>query len=240
MNLTLDIGNTRTKWALFQEDTLSDHGVTTTEGLAHLCGQVAWQRAIVCASGNADLRPLTLTGRPVHLLSHTSKLPIAIDYATPETLGADRIASACGAWRLHPYANSLIIDAGTCITVDFVDASGTYRGGAILPGIDMKFHALHTFTARLPLLENVTGEQNVVTGRSTDQSITAGVLTATRFGVEGFVRHYRSLHGLVNVLVTGGDAERLVEEGSLARLTVERHPNLVMTGLNEILKENEK
>ena len=214
MNLTLDIGNTRTKWALFQEDTLADHGVTTTEGLAHLCGQVAWQRAIVCASGNADLRPLTLTGRPVHLLSHSSKLPITIDYATPETLGADRIASACGAWRLHPHANSLIIDAGTCITVDFVDASGTYRGGAILPGIDMKFHALHTFTA--------------------------GVLTATRFGVEGFVRHYRSLHGQVDVLVTGGDAERLVEEGSLARLTVERHPNLVMTGLNEILKENEK
>ena len=104
----------------------------------------------------------------------------------------------------------------------------------------MKFHALHTFTARLPLLENVTGEQNVVTGRSTDQSIVAGVLTATRFAVEGFVRHYRSLHGQVNVLVTGGDAERLIEEGSLARLTVERHPNLVMTGLNEILKENEK
>ena len=149
MNLTLDIGNTRTKWALFQEDTQADHGVTTTEGLAHLCGQVAWQRAIVCASGNADLRPLTLTGRPVHLLSHSSKLPIAIDYATPETLGADRIASACGAWRLHPHANSLIIDAGTCITVDFVDASGTYRGGAILPGIDMKFHALHTAGGRV-------------------------------------------------------------------------------------------
>ena len=68
----------------------------------------------------------------------------------------------------------------------------------------------------------------------------AGVLTATRFAVEGFVRHYRSLHGQVNVLVTGGDAERLIEEGSLAQLTVERHPNLVMTGLNEILKENEK
>ena len=240
MNLTLDIGNTRTKWALFQEDTLVDHGVTTTEGLAHLCGQVAWQRAIVCASGNADLRPLTLTGRPVHLLSHSSKLPIAINYATPETLGADRIASACGAWRLHPHANSLIIDAGTCITVDFVDASGTYRGGAILPGIDMKFHALHTFTAKLPLLQNDDTYPHPATGRNTQQSMGAGVYAATLFALQGFIGHYRSLDPSTKVVVTGGDASLLWQEGlkNIPDSIIE--PHLLLMGLNEIMKQNEE
>lgn len=237
MNLTLDIGNTRIKWALFQGDTLTDHGVVTPAELPALCARHPWQRAAVCASGQADLTPLTQTGRPLHLLTHTSPLPITLDYATPHTLGPDRIASACGAWQLHPHANSLIIDAGTCITIDYLDASGTYRGGAILPGIDMKFHALHTFTAKLPLLENVESEQQVVTGQNTTQSITAGVLTATRFAVQGFIRHYCSHYGSVNILLTGGDADRLAAQGDPQLRSAIRQPNLVHIGLNTILNE---
>ncbi len=237
MNLTLDIGNTRIKWALFDGPRLADQGVTDAPQLAALVHRLTWSRAAVCASGEADLSPLLDTGRPVHRLAADSPLPITLDYATPQTLGPDRIAAACGAWALFPGTDCIIIDAGTCITIDHLDASGTYRGGAILPGIEMKFHALHTFTARLPLLEQIDGSAAPVTGRTTAESILAGVFTATRFAVEGFVQHYRSRCASARVLLTGGDAARLCAAGAPVLQHAEQLPSLVMTGLNSILKE---
>ena len=101
----------------------------------------------------------------------------------------------------------------------------------------MKVRALHTFTAKLPLLENIGGEEECVAGRSTRESMTAGVLTATRYEVEGFVRHYRQLDERVQVLLTGGDAERLLGDGRLQMDNMSTEPHLVMIGMNEILKK---
>ena len=134
----------------------------------------------------------------------------------------------------------MIVDAGTCITVDYLDGAGVYRGGAILPGFEMKFRALHTFTAKLPLLTTVDAAQEPVTGRSTQESMEAGVLTATRYAVEGFVTHYRKHAPDTRVLLTGGDADWLWGEGRLRVSDCVWEPYLVMIGLNEILKENEK
>lgn len=239
MNLTLDIGNTRIKWALFEGENLREHGTVDAEKVEQLCA-LPWRQAAVCASGHACLGKLEATGRPLLRLSHTTPMPITLDYATPSTLGPDRIAAACGAWKLMGGKNCVIIDAGTCITIDFLDCHGCYHGGAILPGVDMKFHALHTFTAQLPLLENVDGHGSIVTGRSTAESITAGVLTATRFAVEGFLRHYRAAYGPVAVLLSGGDAPRLVAEPTPLLQTAQILPHIVLTGLNTILNENEK
>lgn len=240
MNLALDIGNTRIKWGLFDGDTLVRQGTAERDRLAPLAGELPWRRAAVCASGIADLTPLEATGRQVLRLSHSTPMPINLDYATPHTLGADRIAAACGAWSVCGGSHCVVIDAGTCITIDYLDDAGCYHGGAILPGFEMKFRALHTFTARLPLLPSVDGRNNIVTGRDTAQSIEAGVVTATRFAVEGFVRHYRTGCDAVRVLLTGGDAARLVASGmdELPNATV--LPNLVLTGLNTILHENEQ
>ena len=99
----------------------------------------------------------------------------------------------------------------------------------------MKFRALHTFTAKLPLLENVDPCQLYVTGRSTHESMAAGVLTATRYEVEGFVRHYRLRDPAIQVLLTGGDAERLRGEGMLQVDNLVVEPHLVMIGLNEVI-----
>ena len=176
----------------------------------------------------------------LHILTSRSRLPIALDYATPHTLGPDRIAAACGAWQAFPGQNCLVVDAGTCITIDFIDSTATYRGGAILPGIAMKFQALHTFTAKLPLLENIDAQSDILTGRSTHESILAGVLTATRLAVQGFVCRYREAYGDIQVLLTGGDAEPLWGEGLLAIDNCTIHPWLVMNGLNEIINANEK
>ncbi len=237
MNLVLDIGNTRIKWALFEADRRADHGTVAPAELGSLGRRLPWERAAVCASGSADLHELEAIGRPVHRLSHTSPIPITLDYATPQTLGPDRIAAACGAWSLYPGSNCVIIDAGTCITIDLLDASGIYHGGAILPGLEMKLRALHTFTARLPLLQHVNPAGDIVTGRSTSESIVAGVFTATRFAVEGFVQHYTTHYGAVQVLLSGGDATLLKAGGTAALQAAEVLPHLVLTGLNTILNE---
>ncbi len=235
MNLAIDKGNTRLKWALFEGDRLvrmSEEG----EGLP----DVRVEAAIVCATGRLDVSELKLPTDHVTVLSSQTRLPIALDYATPETLGPDRIAAACGARKLCPDRGCVIVDAGTCITIDYLDRDGIFRGGAILPGIEIKFRALHTFTAKLPLLTSVDAERALVTGRSTQESMEAGVLTATRYAVEGFVAHYRENQPDTKMLLTGGDANWVWGEGLLRVRDCLWEPHLVMIGLNEILKENEK
>lgn len=235
MYLTVDKGNTRMKWALFEGDRLvrlSETGEPLPrEGV---------ERAIVCATGALELESLGLEAERVTVLTADTPLPIALDYATPETLGPDRIAAACGARCLCQGRGCVIVDAGTCITVDYLDAAGVFRGGAILPGIEIKFRALHTFTAKLPLLTTVDATQEPVTGRTTREAMEAGVLTATRFAVEGFVAHYREREPGARVLLTGGDANWLWGEGRLRVEDCVWEPYLVMIGLNEILKENER
>ena len=236
MNLAIDIGNTRMKWALFDGDRMADHGTAEASQLAEVCRSHAWKRGILCATGACDLASVGC----LHILSSHSHLPIALDYATPDTLGPDRIAAACGAWHDFPGRNCMIIDAGTCITIDFVHCTGTYRGGAIMPGLAMKFRALHTFTAKLPLLDNIDAQNAILTGRTTKESILAGVLTATRLALQGFYNQYHKAFGDIQVLLTGGDAERLWGEGLLDIESCALHPWLVLNGLNEILNANEE
>ena len=236
MNLTIDIGNTRLKWALF------DHNRIVQTGVGHPL-PVA-EHVIVSATGPAQgLTVGTAHGdAPVDLsalIACRRPLPIVLDYATPHTLGPDRVAAACGAWQMAAGSPCVIIDAGTCITIDYLDASGVYRGGAIMPGILMKFRALHTFTAKLPLLERVE-DCRVATGRTTEESIAAGVLTATVFAVEGFVRHYRDAAPRVQLLLTGGDAGWLAAALERDGLPCRVEPHLVMTGMNAILNSEQK
>ena len=242
MNLAVDIGNTRMKWALFEGDRMvkADVAERDADGHCDLCG--LWQqmgvtvdRAMVCATGKLNLDKLVLGTERVEVLSCGTPMPIALDYATPATLGPDRIAAACGARKMCEGRGCVIVDAGTCITVDYLDADGVFRGGAILPGVEMKFRALHTFTAKLPLYTDVDFRQEPVTGRSTQESMEAGVLTATRFAVEGFVSYYREKEPDTAVLLTGGDANWVWGEGRLRVDNCVWEPYLVMIGLNEIM-----
>jgi len=225
MNLTIDIGNTRVKWALFDGDRLVEKGaglpLPEADSTVYCAtGEIPAELRQALPEGALDFRQATADYR---------HLPIAIDYATPQTLGPDRVAAACGAWKITDGKPCVIIDAGTCITIDYLDATGTYRGGAILPGISMKFRALHTFTAKLPLLEMKSEEEEAdipATGRTTEESMRAGVVAATRFAIKGFVDYYRKKEPNVVVVVTGGDAERIAVEG----MRVE--PELVMIGMN--------
>lgn len=233
MNLAIDIGNTAAKWGTFEgRKTLSSGTWTASQGdgvLERLVG--AADRVLVSASGQV---PEVLATLP--RLDSSTSLPIHLDYKTPTTLGADRIADACGAAGLYPGQPCLVIDAGTCITVDFIDADATYHGGAIMPGLEMNLHALHTFTAKLPLVSLDTVEHTPVMGRSTEESIVAGTLGATLLALAGYVALYKEKAAGLHVLLTGGDAARLSAGGTKGW---EHVPLLTLQGMNEIMRMQE-
>ena len=187
---------------------------------------------LACASGD-----ISTIGKQIPVLTSDTSLPIKLDYKTPQTLGTDRIADACGARSLHQGEACLIIDAGTCITVDYLDAEGVYHGGAIMPGLGMNLQALHTFTAKLPLISLDGVEKAPVLGRSTEESIVAGTLGATMLALAGYVALYKQKSPTLRVLLTGGDALRLTAAGATGW---EHVPQLTLMGLNEIIIHNEK
>lgn len=225
MNLTLDIGNTAVKWATFEGAELREQGYgLPTDRLPEAAAVLA------CASG-------TPPDIDLPLLSASTRVPLKMGYKTPDTLGPDRLAAACGAWALHPAEDCLVIDAGTCITVDFLDRQGVYHGGAIMPGLAMNLQALHTFTAKLPLISLDGIDKAPVLGRSTEESIVAGTLGATLLALAGYVALYRQKSPSLRVLLTGGDADRLAAAGTSGW---EVQPHLTLIGLNEIIQHNEK
>lgn len=222
-SLAIDIGNTRAKVALFEDGDMKSCDVYTDGTLP---------AADCCIASLTGERPGWLPTDCLEV-SHRLRLPITLDYATPETLGGDRIAATSAAWCAYKGRPLMVVDAGTCVTVDYVSKDGVYHGGAILPGIEMKFKALNTFTARLPLLNISDGEKSIEpVGDSTRASIESGVVCALRYALEGYARELTRRAGEeVQVVVTGGDAKHLSADWP-------NDPYLVMRGLNEILMMN--
>ncbi len=159
--------------------------------------------------------------------------PLKTDYLTPETLGPDRFASAVGAHSLYPGENTLILDFGTCLKIDYVDSAGVYRGGAISPGLDMRYKALHTFTAKLPLLSRPERFPDFLSGKSTPDSLHAGAVLGLLAEAEGIIKRYEEQVGLINILLTGGDAYFF--EGRVKN-AIFVPQNLVLLGLAETKK----
>jgi type III pantothenate kinase len=241
MNLALDIGNTHIKAGLFNKDRLEEVTTLLPRELSSLSSHAEIHQVIVSNVGRkVDLQDL-LPGFPqdsIYHLAATSRLPFVIDYATPQTLGADRLASAAGAITLFPGTPLLVIDAGTCITIDFIDTQAVYHGGAILPGFHLKLEALHHFTAQLPQVpfdSHTAASLPSLTGKTTEESILAGVVSATVLEVESFVRHYATRYPDLHVVLTGGDSPYLHRTASYLHTHDE---SLLLKGLNAILLMN--
>jgi type III pantothenate kinase len=176
---------------------------------------------------------LTKAGKFI-LLTELTPLPVKNHYQTPKSLGKDRIAAVTGAWSMFPGRNILVIDAGTCITYDFINQQGEYPGGGISPGIRMRFKAMHTFTGKLPLIEPEDFDDLI--GKSTTESLLSGVYNGVTGEIREIVRLYREKYGDVMVLITGGDHELLNNKLKISIFAV---PDLVLLGLNEIFDYND-
>lgn len=245
MDLVLDFGNSFKKFALFKGNQLfaieslhSEHQniQAFTENLLKRIPSGKPDKIIISSVVNyPDSFDSFLTAKAKLLkLTHRTPLPVQLDYLSPATLGKDRIAVSAASHVLYPDKNVLAIVAGSCITYDFTDATGIYRGGAISPGMDMRFRSLNTFTAHLPLMK---GKNEVgLTGKNTENSILSGVMTGMRAEIDGVIEQYTSIYEKLTVLLSGGNLNYF--DKSLKN-NIFAIPNLVLKGLKIILDFNE-
>jgi len=239
MHLVIDIGNTRAKFACFAGEEMvfySHCNKEMMEQIPDLVPEYDRVSAAICAN-TSQMHPglsETLEVLPVFVkLSHNTAVPVKIDYHTPNTLGMDRLAAAVGAFRRFPEQNSLVIDMGTCITMDFVESGGTFKGGNISPGIQIRLEAMHRFTSALPLVAAVL--PSGLLGTSTITALQQGGVAGACREIDGFISEATDAFGIVNVILTGGDAH-IFESYTKKQIFV--LPYLVMEGLNEILHYN--
>ncbi len=156
-------------------------------------------------------------------------LPIEIAYQTPHTLGSDRLASVLGAYSLYPNQSVIIVDFGTCIKYEVLTDKGIYLGGAISPGINMRYQAIHHFTVKLPLL-SVPETFSEPIGKTTDEAIHAGIIHATYCEVKGMIESYNKTLNTKQIIVlfSGGESQYLAGYKNLYTFATQ---NLVFTGL---------
>ncbi|MDO7848896.1 type III pantothenate kinase [Hymenobacter sp. M29] len=237
--LVLDIGNTAVKAGCFDGLALREMAVGLTPAAVRELVQ-RWQPQHVIVASVAEAAVLAVEelqdlvpGRVLGFSPGTTPVPLRNAYATPHTLGADRLAAAVGAAALRPGQPTLIIDAGTALKFDLVTADGTYHGGSIGPGLQMRLRALHTFTGRLPLLDLPAPDATIpLVGDSTTGSLLSGVVNGAVAEITGLLAQYQAQHPGLGVLLTGGDAAFLAARLP-ARIFVV--PELVLLGLNRIL-----
>ncbi len=240
MNLIIDIGNTIAKLVVFEgnEPIAEIHTSNQTlEALPELLRQYPdVKRGIVSSvidlSRQAREQLQALPFSPIVLNSQTP-VPIKIGYRSPQTLGADRLAAAVGAMTLRPGHDLLVIDAGTCITYEFVDHTGCYHGGNISPGLEMRLAALHEHTARLPLV-GPEGDTPQV-GYDTETAIRAGVISGIRHEIEGYIREFQTKYPDISIFLTGGNCYHF---DTPTKNCIFADKFLVPRGLNRILLHN--
>ncbi len=238
-NLIIDIGNTTAKLAAFEEGKLLEmcyDSNDSLEGLSDFCRKYSFKQAIMASVidlSEAAERQLAQLTIPLLRLNAGTALPIENLYETPQTLGYDRIAAVVGANEQCPARDILVIDAGTCITYEFIDRAGRYHGGNISPGLQMRLKSLHAFTGKLPL---VSAEgRNLSMGKDTDTAIRAGVLHGIEYEISGYIQNLKQKYPQLLVFLTGGD-DFSFDTNLKNIIFADRF--LVLKGLNRILNYN--
>lgn len=238
MNLAIDIGNTRTKLGIFNQQNLST--VMTLENskeinFTEIISNFDIQKSIISSTIEIPEYILeALNELPQHfILDATTKLPFQNLYSSKDTLGKDRLALIAAAQANYPNQNNLVIGCGTCITFNFINQNNEFLGGSIHPGLKMRLQAMHTFTGKLPL---VTLENKVdLIANDTKSNMLSGVLLAASKEIDGMIDEYLVKFPEMNIIITGGDADLLVYRLKNEIFAV---PNFTLIGLNHILEYN--
>ncbi|MGB3142886.1 MAG: type III pantothenate kinase [Maribacter sp.] len=240
MNLIIDAGNTAIKLAVFKKkeivhlDTISQNGFL--EAIKKLFGQFPKiNAAIVSSVGSLSKQEMKAVAVfcKLHELSHASKLPFKNSYASPQTLGVDRMALVTAAYYHNPHHNHLVIDAGTCITYDMINDFDEYLGGAISPGVQMRYNAMHVQTAKLPRLEKT--EILDFIGNTTENCMHSGVVNGVALELDGAINQYKARFKDLTVILTGGDAQFLCNR---LKNTIFADSKFLLKGLNYLLEYN--
>ena len=239
MNLVLDIGNNYFKIGIYKNSDLIYFFSDNSSKIESVINKVLSEyNDLSCTiiSNVSSINAVDLFGSykiRVLQLNSTFNFPFKIQYKTPLTLGNDRLALAAAASLLYPKSNKIIIDAGTCITIDFIDYNNNFYGGSISPGIDMRYKSLNNYTANLPLLE--ISDKFSYPGDSTETSIHSGVIGGVCNEIKGFIENISSKHDDVKIILTGGNAKFL---SKTLKITIFANQNFILDGLNSILNLN--
>ncbi|MDM1044186.1 type III pantothenate kinase [Myroides sp. 1354] len=245
MIYTLDIGNTRTKLAMFENNSLLKTEYLSTKNL---------KEELLFFLKKNKIKPTIVLASVVHLdptlldwlqmntnfiqISHTTPLPLINKYKTPQTLGIDRLAGAAGATLVYPDTARLIIDAGTCITYDFVNVANEYLGGAISPGLQLRYKALNDYTDKLPYLQ--LEDIDYFIGQNTNESIQSGVINGIVAEIDNIINRYKKNYPDLTIILTGGDTVFLAKR---LKNIIFANPNFLSESLNHIYQyiiENDK
>lgn len=238
MNLAIDIGNQYTKLAIYNDEEMlhsTAYKKFKLQYLVDLHGEYPYKNAILSdVSGDVVKTEAWLKEHTHYIrMSHSTPIPLENKYHTPNTLGLDRIAASVGAWSMFSGKPILVIDAGTCITYEFVNAAGQYMGGGISPGLRVRFKSLHRYTGKLPKLKKA--DINYLIGVDTETSILSGVINGTAAEINGIVDRYCVEFPDLQVLLTGGDGKFFE---TYIKSDIFAVPDLVLKGLNKILIHN--
>jgi len=242
MNLVIDIGNNYFKLAVFGNETLMYSKSGKSSVLEEIIPRLIEDFPKIKFSLISNVSNVSdstikkiLWSKEIKIFDFASslKLPFTVKYKTIETLGNDRLALVAAAVKLYPDSNNIIIDAGTCLTADFISDKNIYLGGMISPGIDMRYKSLKNYTARLPKLEK--SHHFKFPADSTTGSMHAGVVGGVINEILGFIDQLTSKYKNVNVILTGGDAEFL---SKTLKITIFANQNFILEGLNSILNLN--
>jgi type III pantothenate kinase len=240
MNLVIDVGNTNVKLAVFQDFVIIGKRIRKLESLEKDVAVLVKEfkdikKAIISSVGRLKEKDIQIISKQieVYTLNKNSKLPFKSKYKTPETLGVDRIALVSASTKFYPSQNVLIIDAGTCITYDFITSEKVYLGGAISPGIRLRYQSLNNLTENLPLLEK-KAPKNLI-GNSSKESIHSGVINGILMEIDGAIQEYNKKNKDLTVILTGGDANFLSKR---LKSSIFANSNFLLEGLNFILELN--
>ncbi len=244
MNLCIDIGNSFIKIAIFEDKNL----VLFQERLEYqditkICETYTIHKIMICDVANKiDIllnyipKNSSIQKSNIQKLSFQTPLPITNLYETPQTLGMDRLAAVLGAYSLFRGQNCMIIDAGSCITYDFLSATGEYYGGSISLGLKMRFRALNEFTAKLPLLSPSNAIEIVEIGKTTEEAIQSGVIHGFLYEIDAIIANFTNKYTNdaheTQVLLCGGDADFLHKR---LKAKTQVLPTLLLNGLNELI-----
>ncbi len=240
MNLVIDVGNTAVKMAVFQNDKLLEKAVFRAEDFSkkffHFRNSFPRIEKAIISTVSKENREMIQTIKehfPLLEFDQHVKLPFKNKYATPQSLGKDRIALVAAAVEKYPSQNVLVIDAGSCVTYDIKTNEEVYLGGAISPGLEMRFKSLHKFTANLPLIK--PKPDSPLVGNSTETSILSGIINGLEKELTGMIDAYRAEFEDLTVIFTGGDSHFL----SLPlKNSIFANSNFLLEGLNFILEFN--
>ena len=245
--LAISVGNTRTAVGHFHGDELHGAQHIPNDDVAAIVKAAAaqWEHRgddeaeVVISSVNdpvanaVEAKLASELHTDIWRLGRDLEVPIGRCLDEGATPGQDRLLAAAAAFGMFKQA-VIVVDAGTAVTVDFIDGEGVFHGGAIAPGAQMQLDALHGRTAQLPQLRFARPADDEAFGRNTEAAMQLGVFEGIRGLTQALVERYASSYrAFPLVIATGGDAEAIFSDSELVTRVV---PDLVLRGILQAVR----